>query len=137
MIVAQRLRELALLRAIGASRRQVNRSVLLEAACRRPGRQHRSASSAASAWPTACARLLNAFNVGLPSGPLQLQPRTVVVALTVGIGVTVFSAYAPARRAAKTPPVAAMRAEFASTGDARCGGAPPSVRVRPARRGRP
>ena len=40
-----------------------------------------------------------------------------IVALVVGVLVTVVSAYSPARRAAKVPPVAAMREEFASTGD--------------------
>ena len=60
--------------------------------------------------------LLNSFNVGLPSGALQLRPRTVLMALAIGIGVTLFSAYSPARRAAKIAPVAAMREEFASTG---------------------
>src|SRR5690606_33513913 len=44
-------------------------------------------------------------------------PRTVLVALLVGLLVTVISAYAPARRASKTPPVEAMREEFASAGD--------------------
>ncbi|WP_347343686.1 ABC transporter permease [Jatrophihabitans telluris] len=115
MIVAQRLRELALLRALGASRRQVSRSVLLEA-----GVVGLVGSLLGIAFGVGLAyglrALLNSFNVGLPSGPLQLVPRTVIVALIVGVVVTLFSAYTPARRAAKTPPVAAMRAEFASTG---------------------
>jgi putative ABC transport system permease protein len=115
MLVAQRLRELALLRAIGASRRQVNRSVLLEAVV--VGLTGSVAGIVAGIGLAYGLRgLLNSVNVGLPSGPLQLQPRTIVVALTVGVLVTVFSAYAPARRAAGTPPVAAMRQEFASTG---------------------
>ncbi|MEO9237462.1 MAG: FtsX-like permease family protein [Jatrophihabitantaceae bacterium] len=115
MIIAQRLRELALLRAVGASRRQVNRSVLLEAALvGLTGSVLGIVGGVGLAYGLRA--LLNSFNVGLPSGPLQLQPRTIVVAVLVGVGVTVFSAYAPARRAAKTPPVAAMRAEFASTG---------------------
>lgn len=112
MIVAQRVRELALLRAIGASRRQVNRSVLFEA-----GTVGLAGSVLGIGGGLGLAYGLRAFlnqvNVGLPSGPLQLQPRTIVVALAVGVLVTLFSAYAPARRAAKTPPVAAMRAEFA------------------------
>ncbi len=115
MIVAQRLRELALLRAIGASRKQVNRSVLLEAVV--VGLTGSVAGIAAGIGLAYGLRaLLNSFNLGLPSGSLQLEPRTVIVALVVGVLVTVFSAYAPARRAAKTPPVAAMREEFASTG---------------------
>lgn len=115
MLVAQRLRELALLRAIGASRRQVSRSVLLEA-----GLVGLVGSAIGIAGGVGLAyglrALLNSFNVGLPSGPLQLQPRTVLIALAIGIGVTMFSAYSPARRAARIAPVAAMREEFASTG---------------------
>jgi putative ABC transport system permease protein len=115
MILAQRLRELALLRAIGASRRQVNRSVLLEAVV--VGLLG-SILGIGGGFGLAYGlrSLLNSANVGLPNGALQLVPRTVVVALLVGVLVTMFSAWAPARRAAKTPPVAAMRAEFASTG---------------------
>ncbi|HEX2903838.1 MAG TPA: FtsX-like permease family protein [Jatrophihabitans sp.] len=115
MIVAQRLRELALLRAIGASRRQVNRSVLFEAVV--VGLAGSILGIAAGTGLAYGLRaLLNSFQLGLPSGPLQLMPRTIVAALAVGILVTVFSAYAPARRAATTPPVAAMREEFAAAG---------------------
>ena len=115
MIVAQRLRELALLRAIGASPRQVSRSVLLEAILvGLVGSLIGVAGGIGLAY--ALREILNSLNFGLPSGALQLEPRTVIVALAVGIVVTVFSAYSPARRAAKTPPVEAMRQEFASTG---------------------
>ncbi|WP_408667865.1 ABC transporter permease [Jatrophihabitans sp.] len=115
MLVAQRLRELALLRAIGASRRQVSRSVLLEASLvGLVGSVLGIAGGVGLAYGLRA--LLNSFDVGLPSGPLQLQPRTVLIALAIGIGVTMFSAYSPARRAAKIAPVAAMREEFASTG---------------------
>ena len=115
MIVAQRLRELALLRAIGASRRQVSRSVLIEAVI--VGLVGSVLGIIAGVGLAYGLRgLLNTFNAGLPSGALQLRPRTVVVALLVGVVVTAFSAYAPARRASKIPPVAAMREEFASTG---------------------
>ena len=115
MIVAQRLRELALLRAIGASRGQVSRSVIVEAVI--VGLVGSVLGIVAGVGLAYGLRgLLNSFNVGLPSGALQLRPRTIVVALLVGVVVTTFSAYAPARRASKIPPVAAMRAEFASTG---------------------
>jgi putative ABC transport system permease protein len=115
MIVAQRLRELALLRAVGASRRQLSRAVLGEAVIvGLIGSAIGIASGVGLAYGLRA--LLNAFKVGLPSGPLQLSLRTVIVALVVGVGVTVFSAYSPARRAAKIPPVAAMREEFASAG---------------------
>jgi putative ABC transport system permease protein len=118
MIVAQRLRELALLRAIGASRRQVSRSVLLEASIiGLIGSALGLAGGVGLAYGLAA--FLDAIGSGLPSGSLVISARTVIVALVVGIGVTLISAYAPARRAAKIPPVAAMRAEFASTGSLR------------------
>lgn len=116
MIVAQRLRELALLRAIGASRKQVGRSVVFEALV--VGVIGSAIGLAAGVGLAYGLRaLLNAFDLGLPEGSLQVAPRTVVVAIVLGVIVTVVSAYAPARRAAKVPPVAAMREEFASTGD--------------------
>ncbi|MEU0499971.1 FtsX-like permease family protein [Nocardia sp. NPDC005998] len=116
MIVAQRLRELALLRAVGASRQQVGTSVVAEAFV---------IGLIGSAIGLACgiglafglSALLNAFDLGLPTGSLTVLPRTVVVGLLVGLLVTVVSAYAPARRAAKIPPVEAMREEFASAGE--------------------
>jgi putative ABC transport system permease protein len=115
MIVAQRLRELALLRAVGASRKQMSRSVLFEAVV--VGLIGSIIGIAAGVGLAYGLRaLLNSFNVGLPNGTLQLSPRTVIVAMLVGVIVTVFSAYTPARRAAKIPPIAAMREEFASAG---------------------
>lgn len=116
MIVAQRLRELALLRAVGASRGQVGRSVVTEALVVGVlGSVIGIAAGVALAYGLRA--MLNAFDVGLPTGSLQLAPRTVVVAVVIGVLVTVVSAYAPARRAAKIPPVAAMREEHASAGD--------------------
>ena len=116
MIVAQRLKELALLRAIGASRGQVGRSVVTEALIVGfLGSVIGIAAGVGLAYGLRAA--LNAADLGLPSGPLQLAPRTVIVAVVIGVLVTVVSAYAPAQRAAKIPPVAAMREESSSTGD--------------------
>ncbi|MFI8972682.1 ABC transporter permease [Nocardia asteroides] len=123
MIVAQRLRELALLRAVGASRQQVGRSVVAEAVV--IGLIGSAIGLAAGiGLAFGLSALLNAFDLGLPTGSLTVLPRTAIVALLVGLIVTVASAYAPARRAAKVPPVEAMRSEFASAGD--------SLRVRTA-----
>lgn len=114
MIVAQRLRELALLRAVGASRGQVGRSVVAEALVIGViGSVIGLAAGIALAFGLSGA--LNAFDLGLPTGSLAVRPRTVLVGLAVGLLVTVLSAYAPARRAATIPPVQAMREEFAST----------------------
>jgi putative ABC transport system permease protein len=52
--------------------------------------------------------LLKGFGITLPSGSLVFEPRTVIVAIVVGLGVTVVSAISPARRAVRIPPVAAL-----------------------------
>ncbi|MFJ4652274.1 ABC transporter permease [Nocardia sp. NPDC088792] len=116
MLVAQRLRELALLRAIGASRGQISRSVVGESLI--VGLIGSALGLAAGVGLAfGLSGLLNAFKLGLPTGTMQLEPRTVLVALGVGVVVTVASAYAPARRASRVPPVEAMREEFASAGE--------------------
>jgi putative ABC transport system permease protein len=108
MLVAQRTRELALLRAIGASRKQVTRSVLVEAVL---------IGAVASV-----AGLLVGIGIGAglqsligsigngdtPTGPLIVSPTAVLAALVTGVVVTVLSALLPARRAARIAPVAAM-----------------------------
>jgi len=108
MLVAQRQRELALLRAIGAGRKQVRRSVVLEASIIGVvGSALGLAGGVGLAY--ALHALLDAFNAGLPSGGLVLAPRTVIVTMLLGTIVTVLAAYTPARRAARIAPVAAMR----------------------------
>lgn len=105
--VGQRTRELGLLRAVGASRRQVFRSVLGEAAI------VGAASSILGAGLGVLAALgleglMSALGYTLPSGPLVFEARTILVCLAVGIGVTVISAVSPARRAVRIAPVAAI-----------------------------
>ena len=108
IIVAQRTREMALLRAIGASRRQVMTSVVIEAFV-----TGLIASAlgllAGIGIAIALKGLLSAFGIDLPSTTLQLEPRTVVVAFVVGTVVTVVSSIFPARRAARVAPVQALR----------------------------
>ncbi|MGW5326212.1 ABC transporter permease [Streptomyces sp. NPDC004014] len=107
MLVAQRTRELALLRAVGASRRQVTRSVLVEALV--VGTVAGVTGLAAGVGIGAGLRsLLGVFGASVPDGPLVISPGTVLAALAVGIVVTVLAAWLPGRRAAKIPPVAAM-----------------------------
>jgi putative ABC transport system permease protein len=107
IIVGQRTRELALLRIVGASRRQVFRSVLVEAAI-----VGLVASLVGLGLGVLAAlgleALLKGFGITLPSGPLVFASRTVVAAIVVGLGVTVISAISPARRAVRIPPVAAL-----------------------------
>jgi putative ABC transport system permease protein len=107
MLVAQRTGQLALLRAIGASRRQVTRSVLIEAAL--TGLLASVVGLAVGVGAGAAVRAwLGAGDTTLPDGPLVIGTTTVLVSLALGIGVTVLAAWLPARRAAKIPPVAAM-----------------------------
>lgn len=117
MLVTQRTRELALLRAVGASRRQVTRSVIVEALL-----LGAFASAAGFALGIGVVVILRQALTGtgtvLPAGPLVLTTRVPLASLAIGVGVTVLSAYLPARRAAKVPPMAAMSSVHA----------PPSVR---------
>jgi len=105
--VGQRTRELALLRIVGASRRQVFRSVLGEAVI-----VGLVASVIGLGLGVLAAlgleKLLSAFGFTLPSGSLVFQARTVVVCLIVGVGVTLVAAISPARRAVRIAPVAAV-----------------------------
>ncbi|WP_067534738.1 ABC transporter permease [Nocardia crassostreae] len=116
MLVAQRLRELALLRAVGASRGQVGASVVAEATVIGIiGSALGLVAGVGLAFGLSA--LLNAFDLGLPTGSMSVQPRTIVVGMLVGVLVTVISAYAPARRAATIPPVEAMRSELGAYGE--------------------
>jgi putative ABC transport system permease protein len=107
-LVAQRTRELALLRALGASGAQVRRSVLLEATV---------FGSIASLVGLGFGYLMaiglhgafSAFGATLPSGSLQVVPRTIIVSIVVGLGTTLAASAIPAFRAAGVPPIAALR----------------------------
>jgi putative ABC transport system permease protein len=107
IIVGQRTRELALLRIVGASRRQVFRSVLAEAAI--VGLVS-SLIGIGLGVLTAIGleALLRGFGIDLPSGAPVFEARTFIVALAVGVGVTVAAAVSPARRAVRIPPIAAI-----------------------------
>jgi putative ABC transport system permease protein len=105
--VGQRTRELALLRIVGASRRQVFRSVLGEAVLVGLAASLIGLGLGVLA-AVALKALLGAFGITLPSAPLVFEARTVVLALAVGVGITVISAIGPARRAVRIAPVAAL-----------------------------
>ncbi|WP_242423598.1 ABC transporter permease, partial [Frankia sp. EI5c] len=111
MLVAQRVRELALLRAIGASRGQVQLSVQVEAVI--VGFVGATAGLLLGALLALGLRAaVGAFGVALPAGGLVFQARTVVLAYVVGLVVTGVAAFVPARKAASVPPVAAMRETY-------------------------
>ena len=114
MLVAQRLRELALLRAIGASRGQITRSVLAEAAV--TGIVG-SAIGVVAGFGLAQAifMVLDALDLGIPAGDLALATSSVVTPLVLGFVVTLFSAWAPARRAGRVAPVQGMRVGSVAT----------------------
>ncbi len=108
MTVAQRRREFAMLRALGASRRQVLVSITGEALV-----MGVLASLvglfAGLGVATGVNALFQAAGVDIPRSGLVMEPRTVIVALAVGIGVTLLSAIVPALRATRVPPVAALQ----------------------------
>lgn len=108
MLVAQRTRELGLLRAIGASRRQVTRSVLIEALLL--GVIGSTLGLAGGMGLAAGLKLLlGTFGVDLSGTPLVFQPTVPAAAYAVGVLVTLVAAYLPARRASQIAPMAALR----------------------------
>lgn len=112
ILVAQRSRELALLRALGASRRQVTASVLLEAFV--VGVLGSTLGIALGiAMAMVIRSLFGTFGLDLSGQPLVLQSRTFLVAYAVGIVVTMLAAWFPARRSARIAPVQAMRDDVA------------------------
>jgi len=108
MLIAQRTRELALVRAIGATRWQVFGSVLAEAAV--VGALAGALGIAAGVGVAqGLRRIIEAIGGSLPSSDLVVEPSTFLIAAGVGIGVTMIAAGIPAWRASVIPPVAAMR----------------------------
>ncbi len=116
--IAQRTRELATLRTLGASRRQVLRSVLVETLAIGV-----VASLTGLVLGAGLARglsaLFGALGLSLPQADLVVAPRTIVASLTVGVVVTVLAGLAPAFRATRVAPIAAVRE----------GAAPPASRI--------
>ena len=110
MLVGQRTRELALLRAVALSRRQVRRMVLGEAAA--VGLLGGVAGIAAGYGFAVLALRLLEDAAG--STPVVVSWPALLAPLAVAVGVTLLSAWASARRAARTPPVAALRGELTS-----------------------
>ena len=108
IVVSQRTRELALLRALGADARQVRWIVLLEAAIIGViGAVLGLAFGVTIAW--GLQQILPAVGIELPMASLSVQPRTVVIGLAAGSLISLFAALIPARRASKVSVMAALR----------------------------
>ncbi|MFD0150194.1 ABC transporter permease [Streptomyces sp. NPDC055721] len=113
MLVSQRTKELALMRAVGASRKQITRSVLTEAAL---------VGLVASAvgyllgigMAVGLRSAMAAFELKVPDGELILGATPALAAFGVGVLITMLAAWLPGRRAAKIPPVAAMNSVHAT-----------------------
>ncbi|UDY37361.1 ABC transporter permease [Dermatobacter hominis] len=108
VVVTQRFRELALIRAVGGTPAQVRRSLLLEGAV-----VGFVASAIGIVFGAALSfgiqAVLGAFDVKLPGAGVAVRPWTIVLCLVAGTVVTVVSVFVPAFRAGRTKPVEAMR----------------------------
>ena len=112
ILVAQRSRELALLRTLGASRRQITRSVILEAtAVGFLGSSIGVGGGLLAARLLAWVFALNGLDLGNPT--FQLHASTVITSYVVGMVVTMVASYIPARRASRIPPIQALRDDIA------------------------
>jgi len=108
MLVAQRTRELGLLRALGASRRQINRSVRTEALLL--GVIGSTLGIGAGfGLASALIVLMRGAGLNMPAGHLAFEASTPIAGYAVGILVTLAAAWMPARRAARISPMAALR----------------------------
>lgn len=119
MLVAQRTREIGLMRAIGSSRKQVNRSVLVEAVLLGIVGSVLGVG-AGIGLAVGLMKLMGAMGMELSTRDLTIAWTTPVTGLVLGIVVTVLAAYIPARRAGKVSPMAALR-DAGTPADARPG----------------
>jgi putative ABC transport system permease protein len=116
IVLGQRIRELGLLRAIGADGAQLRRSVLGEAVivgiiASAIGLGAGIGIAAFLTW------VFGALGAALPDYPTILSLRTILLAFVLGVGVTVLSSIVPARTVTRISPVAARRAGAVTTGD--------------------
>ena len=114
VLLAQRRRETALLRAVGATRRQVLHGILLES-----GAVGVLASGlgllAGMGLAVGIRQLLILVGIEIPTTTVALEPRTVLAALLVGVGVTMVAASIPAWAATRIAPIEALRESTPST----------------------
>ncbi|MFE9307935.1 ABC transporter permease [Streptomyces sp. NPDC006706] len=119
MLVAQRTREIGLMRAIGSSRRQVNRSVLIEALLLGVVGSVLGVGAGVGI-AVALMKIMGQAGMNLSTDDLTVAWTTPVIGLVLGVVVTVLAAYLPARRAGKVSPMAALR-DAGTPADGRAG----------------
>ncbi|HEX8008307.1 MAG TPA: ABC transporter permease [Trebonia sp.] len=120
ILITQRGRELALVRCVGATRRQVFGGMLLESLI--VGLVASAAGIVAGlglGW--GMQRLFAGFGASIPSGPIVLAPSTVAISMATGTVVTVAAAVLPARSATRVAPVAALGSQHEQPDSARIG----------------
>ncbi|MFD3946212.1 ABC transporter permease [Streptomyces sp. NPDC058579] len=119
MLVAQRTREIGLMRAIGSSRSQINRSVLVEALLLGVVGSITGVAAGVGV-AVGLMELMSAMGMELSTEDLTVKWTTPAVGLVLGVVVTVLAAYIPARRAGKVSPMAALR-DAGTPADGRAG----------------
>ncbi|MEV0176507.1 FtsX-like permease family protein [Streptomyces sp. NPDC050803] len=119
MLVAQRTREIGLMRAIGSSRKQVNRSVLVEALLLGFVGSILGVGAGVGI-AIGLMELMSMAGMNLSTDDLTIKTATPVAGLVLGVVVTVLAAYLPARRAGKVSPMAALR-DAGTPADGRAG----------------
>jgi putative ABC transport system permease protein len=119
MLVAQRTREIGLMRAIGAGRGQVNASVLLEATLLGVVGSLLGIGGGVG-LAIGLMKFMSSAGMNLDTSQLTIKVTTPIIGLAVGVIVTVLAAYLPARRAGKISPMAALR-DAGTPGDGRSG----------------
>ncbi len=111
IVLGQRVRELGLWRAIGATPQQVSRSVVTESAI--VGILSTIIGIGMGlVLAIALRAILNGAGISLPPGSLELRLRTVLLAVLVGLGVTMVSSIGPAIKARRISPIAALSHDF-------------------------
>ncbi|MFD3836579.1 ABC transporter permease [Streptomyces sp. NPDC058642] len=108
MLVAQRTREIGLMRAIGSSRKQVNRSVLVESLLLGIVGSILGVGAGVGI-AVGLMKLMGMAGMNLSTEDLTVKTTTPVIGMILGVVVTVLAAYLPARRAGKVSPMAALR----------------------------
>ncbi|MFJ6086121.1 ABC transporter permease [Streptomyces sp. NPDC092369] len=119
MLVAQRTREIGLMRAVGSSRGQVNRSVLVEALLLGVFGSILGVGAGVGI-AVGLMKLMGKLGIQLSTSDLTVAWTTPTIGLLLGVVVTVLAAYLPARRAGKVSPMAALR-DAGAPADAKAG----------------